>query len=69
VRSLISSAGLPVKGPALGAERYIALMQHDKKVADGKLRLVLLASLGQAVIRDSVPLAEIADVIDACCRG
>lgn len=69
VRRLISSAGLPVKGPALGAERYIALMQHDKKVADGKLRLVLLASLGQAVIRGSVPLAEIADVIDACCRG
>ncbi|MBK9614157.1 MAG: 3-dehydroquinate synthase [Uliginosibacterium sp.] len=67
VRSLVERAGLPANGPKLGSERYIALMQHDKKVADGKLRLVLLQSLGSAVIRDSVPLPEIAKVIDDCC--
>ena len=29
-------------GAALGAERYLDLMGHDKKVIAGKLRLVLL---------------------------
>jgi 3-dehydroquinate synthetase len=29
-------------GSEAGVERYLDLMQHDKKVQDGKLRLVLL---------------------------
>ena len=28
---LIERAGLPVRGPALGAERYLELMRLDKK--------------------------------------
>lgn len=42
-------AGLPVIGPVLPVERFIELMQHDKKVVDGKLRLVLLKAIGKAV--------------------
>jgi 3-dehydroquinate synthetase len=37
---LFQRAGLPVFGPPLAVERYLELMQHDKKVQDGKLRLV-----------------------------
>jgi 3-dehydroquinate synthetase len=42
VERIFQRAGLPVYGPALAGERYLDLMQNDKKVQDGKLRLVLL---------------------------
>lgn len=67
VRRILSRAGLPVEGPKLGAERYIELMRHDKKVEDGRLRLILLQAVGQGVIHDAAPLAEIAAAIDSCC--
>ncbi len=65
VERLFQRAGLPVCGPALNVERYLELMQHDKKVQDGKLRLVLLQKLGQAVLSDAAPLAEIRRAIGA----
>ncbi|KFB67117.1 3-dehydroquinate synthase [Candidatus Accumulibacter vicinus] len=65
VERLFQRAGLPVCGPALNVERYLELMQHDKKVQDGKLRLVLLKKLGQAVLSDAAPLAEIRRAIGA----
>ncbi|MGD8476539.1 MAG: 3-dehydroquinate synthase, partial [Burkholderiales bacterium] len=45
---LLERAGLPTSAPALGAKRYLELMGHDKKVHKGKLRLVLLRSIGEA---------------------
>src|SRR5574343_886496 len=50
VRTVLERAGLPVVGPALGADRYLELMSHDKKVSDGTLRLVLLKGIGRAVV-------------------
>ncbi len=47
---LLSRAGLPTRAPALGAQRYLELMGYDKKVHDGKLRLVLLKSIGEAYL-------------------
>lgn len=67
VEKLFSRAGLPVRGPKLGAERYLALMRHDKKVQDGKLRLVLLEKIGKAVISDAANEAEILASINAKC--
>ncbi|KAF7598606.1 MAG: 3-dehydroquinate synthase [Candidatus Dactylopiibacterium carminicum] len=67
VRRITERAGLPVQGPKLGAERYIELMRHDKKVEEGRLRLILLQAVGQGVIRDSAPLVDIAAAIDSCC--
>lgn len=67
VGRLIKSAGLPVKGAALGAERYIDLMGHDKKVIDGRLRLVLLKQLGEAVTWAEARESEIRAAIQACC--
>lgn len=63
VESLFLRAGLPVNGPALSAARYIELMQHDKKVQNGKLRLVLLRQLGQATVADQASFSDIGRVI------
>lgn len=69
VSNLFEAAGLPVRGPRLGggSGRYLELMSHDKKVKDGKLRLVLLKALGQGVVSDGVAAEEISRAIDACC--
>ena len=67
VRALFVRAGLPVEGPKLGADRYLALMRHDKKVQDGRLRLVLLRHLGRAVLFDEASEAQITAAIEACC--
>ena len=45
---LLTRLGLPVQPPRIGSERARELMGMDKKVLDGKLRLVLLRRLGQA---------------------
>lgn len=68
VERLFLRAGLPVFGPAMGEDRYIELMQHDKKVQDGKLRLVLLESVGKAVVSDLATAAQIAEAVRVRCR-
>ncbi|MFT3760837.1 3-dehydroquinate synthase [Thauera sp.] len=65
--ALFERAALPVRGPTLGAGRYLELMSHDKKVEAGKLRLILLHALGKAVIHGEAPQADIAAAIEACC--
>jgi 3-dehydroquinate synthase len=50
IERLINRAGLPTEAPDLGAERYLELMGHDKKVQDGRLRLVLMKALGEAYV-------------------
>lgn len=67
VRRIHERAGLPVKGAPLGADRYLELMAHDKKVSDGTLRLVLLKAIGKAVISAEASTAEIRATIEACC--
>lgn len=67
IESLFLRAGLPVYGAPLGATRYLELMRHDKKVQDGKLRLVLLADIGKGVIFDAAEEKTIRAAIDARC--
>jgi len=50
VRDLLARAGLPIDPPRIGAARAFELMQMDKKVLAGTLRLVLLEKLGRAVV-------------------
>jgi 3-dehydroquinate synthase len=69
IRNLIARARLPVQGPAgLDSERMQALMAVDKKVQDGRPRLVLLKSIGQAVISGDAPPAAVAATLKHC-RG
>jgi 3-dehydroquinate synthase len=54
IRSLIMRAGLPFSGPeGMLEEDYLRLMSVDKKVMDGGLRLVLMKSIGEAVVTDA----------------
>ena len=64
--TLIGRAGLPVKGPKLGAARYLELMRVDKKAEDGEIRFVVIDGPGRAAMR-AAPDALVSEVIDACC--
>lgn len=50
IYALLTAANLPLEAPKLGMEKYLDLMQLDKKVADGKIRLVLQQGIGKSVI-------------------
>jgi 3-dehydroquinate synthase len=50
IHALLSASSLPVQAPDLGVERYLDLMAGDKKVENGKIRLVLQQGIGKAVI-------------------
>ena len=50
IHRLLTSAKLPLDAPKLGVEKYLDLMQLDKKVADGKIRLILQQGIGKSVI-------------------
>ena len=58
--SLLDRIGLPTRSDKLAAtDQLLATMRLDKKVADGRLRLVLPDRLGAVAIIDSVPDAAI----------
>ena len=51
INRILKAARLPTDPPALGPEKYLELMSMDKKVLDGKIRLVLLKdSIGKSVV-------------------
>lgn len=62
IQRLIERAGLPIRAPTLGVERYRQLMSVDKKAEDGETRFVLIAAPGKALLR-GVPDADVAAVI------
>ena len=67
VRKFFERAGLPVVSPKLGVDKYMQMMGLDKKVAGGKIRFVLLKSLGHAVMTGEVPEALLEQTLEACC--
>ncbi|MGP1716623.1 MAG: 3-dehydroquinate synthase [Methylophilus sp.] len=50
IKAILQAARLPIEAPDFGAEEYLRLMQLDKKVADGRIRLILQQAIGKAVI-------------------
>lgn len=66
-KKLSEAANLPVTTPAaMKAEEFLPLMAVDKKVLDGRLRLVLLSKLGKAVVTEDVSNEELIATIEAC---
>jgi shikimate kinase/3-dehydroquinate synthase len=50
VRKLVQAAGLPVAAPDLGNERWIELMEVDKKNEGGNIKFILVKPLGSPSI-------------------
>lgn len=63
IAQLVERAGLPVRGPALGVERYLELMRVDKKAEAGEIRFVLIDGQGSARL-SRAPHAVVAQVIE-----
>ena len=53
VRALVKAAGLPVVAPDLGNERWIELMEVDKKNEGGAIKFILLKPLGSPSITNA----------------
>jgi 3-dehydroquinate synthase len=63
--ALVERAGLPTRPPAeLSAEQFLSLMSIDKKVLDGKLRLVLLNTIGSACVTDEFDLLKLHETLE-----
>jgi 3-dehydroquinate synthase len=56
---ILARAGLPTAAPRIGVARAHELMQMDKKVLAGSVRLVLLEKLGRAIITAQYPRAAL----------
>jgi 3-dehydroquinate synthase len=63
ISRLFRRAGLPVEAPSLGPDRYLELMAHDKKVENGRLRLILLQSLGKAFVTSDFDSRDLREVV------
>lgn len=50
IKQVVEAAGLPGVAPDLGEERWLELMEVDKKNEGGKIKFILLKPLGQAHI-------------------
>jgi len=69
IDTIIQRARLPVRAPAkLDPARMLELMAVDKKVQDGRIRLVLLKAIGKAVITDDYDPALLRAVLQECRR-
>jgi 3-dehydroquinate synthase len=64
LRRLIEALGLPVRAPALGADRWLDLMRLDKKAEGGEIRFVIIEAPGRAGVRPA-PDALVRDAIRA----
>jgi 3-dehydroquinate synthase len=63
---LLRAAGLPLEIPAgMTPALFLELMARDKKVVDGRLRLVLLRAIGEACVVDDVTPQELESLLSA----
>lgn len=62
---LIERAGLPILPPGeMSPKQFIELMSVDKKVLDGRLRLVLLNAIGSAFVTDEFDLSKLHETLE-----
>ncbi len=70
IRELLKLCALPVSVPdGMSNFAFMERMRRDKKVMDGRLRLILLNAIGRAVIVEGVSDDLIFAAIDRCRAG
>jgi 3-dehydroquinate synthase len=67
ITALVHAAGLPVLAPDLGSERWVELMQVDKKNEGGQIKFILIKPLGTPVIMP-VPHDALLATLKACVQ-
>jgi 3-dehydroquinate synthase len=64
ISTLIGQVGLPIQVPkALTPTTMLNLMQVDKKVREGKIRLVLLSKIGCATVTDDYEFDKLMQIL------
>ena len=64
LKKIIQSMNLPIAPPKFGGERYLELMQVDKKTESGQIRYVVLEKIGKAQIQ-GVPDTQVLETLTA----
>jgi len=66
INDLIRRAALPASPPeSMSGNDFMDLMSVDKKVLDGKMRLVLMKDIGESIISDDFDPAALKATLDA----
>ncbi|WP_076593070.1 bifunctional shikimate kinase/3-dehydroquinate synthase AroKB [Herminiimonas arsenitoxidans] len=65
ITAVVKAAGLPTVAPDLGTERWLELMEVDKKNEGGQIKFILLKPLGTSVIM-TVPQEVLLQTLNAC---
>lgn len=69
IKDILKACSLPVAPPSgMAAEDFMRLMVRDKKVLDGKLRLVLMKSLGNAYVSGQFSVDDLQAVLEQTCE-
>lgn len=53
IRAVTAAAGLPTRAPDLGTERWLELMEVDKKNEGGQIKFILIKPLGSPLITNA----------------
>lgn len=72
IKALVAGFGLPVSASQPGGSEMLQAMGMDKKVVDGTLRLVLAASIGQALVTQDIDASALTATLaagDGLCDG
>ena len=62
-KAVIEKAGLPTQVPELETEELLGSMKHDKKITSGRIKFVLLKSIGEVFVTDEVNLSLVEQVL------
>ncbi|KAA0915015.1 3-dehydroquinate synthase [Psychrobacter sp. ANT_WB68] len=63
IKRVLVLANLPITPPAIDVQTALGLMGHDKKVKHGQIRLILLKSLGNAVLTNDFDAELLIEVL------
>ncbi|WP_333613366.1 3-dehydroquinate synthase [Psychrobacter sp.] len=63
IKRVLTLANLPITPPAIDVQTALGLMGHDKKVKHGQIRLILLKSLGEAVLTNDFDAKLLTEVL------
>lgn len=68
LRAMLEAAGLPTAPPStMAADDFLQLMARDKKVLSGAIRLVLLKSVGEAVVTEDFSIETLTSSLTNMC--